>query len=241
MNFDQFLNKVKFYFRIFLAGFAAGLVGFIVKVLFETRAINIQFIFNPEFYLFGTTAGLVWLLTGVVDDLLQQISFMKSFYRQMEPVYYSLLAPVLLAAVLAAITPISNIVLHPKIVRTALRLGIQQFFSALFAGFQAKYKSLFIYYTIRVTIDSIAVVVYRKNLESGNQNVRIFIFALVGAASAGLSAIAAYPIRSLVEIISLNTSINLAILDGIVMLAMTPVAVLISNEFKLIAFISGLC
>lgn len=241
MNFDQFLDKVKFYGKIFLAGFLAGLVGFIVKTLFETKSITYLFIFNPEFYVFGATAGMAWLLTGVIDDLLQQVSFMKSFYRQMEPLYYAILAPILLAAILIATSPLVNIVLHPKITKAALKLGIQPFLYALFAGFQAKFKSLFVYYTIRITLDSIAIVLYRKKLESGNKNVRIFIFTLVAGASAALSAIAAYPIRSLFEIITLNYSINLAISDCIVILAMTPIAVIISDEFKFIAFISGLC
>lgn len=241
MNFDQFLDRVKFYGKIFLAGFAAGLVGFIVKTIFETRSITYLIVLSPDFYVFGLAAGMVWLLTGIVDDSLQQISFMNSFYKQMEPLYYAILGPILLAAVLVATTPLVNIILHPKILKAALKFGIGPFFKALFAGFQSKYKSLFIYYMVRVTVDSIARFVYKKYLDSGNKNVRIFIFTLVAGASAALSAIIAYPIRSLLEIITLNQSISIGISDGITILAMTPVAILISNEFKFIAFIGGLC
>lgn len=244
MSFDSFLDKVKYYGKIFLAGFIAGLVAFIVKSLVLTRAISITIFLGSEFYIFGATAGMVWLLTGIIDDLLQQVSFMKSFYNQMEPVYYSILGPVLLAAVLGVMIPISNIFIHTKVFTLAIKyFSITTLFKALFAGFESKYKYLFIYYTIRVTLDSIAKTIYKKYLASGKKNVRLFIFTLVAAASAGLSSIASYPLRKQFNGVSLNQSISTAISDAIIMLVMTPTALLISDplEFKFIEFVGDLC
>ena len=177
MSFDSFLSKVKAYGRVFLAGFAAAAASYLVRHLYNGN-FSIEFYTDKHFYYEGLIGGLLYLLIDIVDDFLVQISFMRSLYNQLPPIYYSLVAPVLLAAVLGIAVPMDNLFLK-KFRRFNLNTA--------FNGFTQKYKNTLTYMMIRMLADSLAHMLQTKYLSTFNSNIEIITYIAVSIASACVS------------------------------------------------------
>ena len=177
MSFDSFLAKVKAYGRVFLAGFAAAAASYLACHLYN-GTFSIDFYADKHFYYEGLIGGLLYLLIDIVDDFLVQISFMNSLHSQMPPIYYSLVAPVLLAAVLGIAVPLNNLFLN-----SFRRFNV----NLIFKGFVPKYKNVLTYMMIRMLADSLAYMLQNKYLSTSNRNIEIVTYIGVSIASACVS------------------------------------------------------
>ena len=218
---DSYLAQVKKYGLIFLAGFGSGLAANLLIDLINGR-FDVNVLLSLNFYIDGLAAGFLYLLSGLIDDGLRGISFMDSFYRQMEPVYYSLVAPVLLLAILGIVTPLKALIKSGKIGR-------------LFQGVFSKFQNLVVFYMIRMCIDSLCHFLHGKYLSGGQKYVSIGVFVLCAGASAFAAAYINNLLGSKVLPSAWRTNINPTD-DAILMAAFTLMCILITDEYRILPY-----
>ena len=235
MGFDSFLNTVKKFGKIFLAGFAGGLVSYLTVGLIEGH-FDQSFYSNWSFYSEGIVGGLLYLLIGIVDELLIQISFMKSLYNEMTPVYYSIVAPFLLLFFLVIAIPLINI---PTVIGFIKYGKFDTLFKEIGRVLQGKLKELIVYMMIRMLFDSVAQLVQNKYLQTLNKTISYAVFVIASAASALVAQIVYELIDA--ELLSgsrfsFEGSAKSGLHQALVIAPFALVSLLISQEKKYIPF-----
>ena len=218
---DSYLSKIKHYGLIFGTGFGAGLAANLLIDLINGR-FNVDVLLSLNFYIDGLAAGFLYLLAGLIDDGLRGISFMDSFYREMEPVYYSLVAPVLLLAILGIVTPLKTLIGSGKI-------------GKIFQGVLSKFQNLVVFYMIRMCIDSLCHFLHQKYLSGGQKYVSIGVFVACAGASAFAAAYINNVLGSKVLPGAWRTTINPTD-DAILMAAFTLMCILITDEYRILPY-----
>ena len=235
MGSNSFLNAVKKFGKIFLAGFAGGLASYLFAGLVEGN-FDQSFYSNWSFYVEGIVGGLLYLLIGIVDEFLIKISFMKSLYNKMTPIYYSIVAPFLLLVFLVIAIPLINIQTVFKFIKEG---KFEALFKLIGRVLQEKLKELMLYMMIRMLFDSTAQLVQNMYLQTLKKLVSYAFFVITSAASAFVSQIV-YDFINAELLSGSKFSFDSSSKDGLhqvyVIAPFALVSLLVSQEKKYIPF-----
>ncbi|EAY11862.1 hypothetical protein TVAG_362420 [Trichomonas vaginalis G3] len=238
MNFDQFLATVKKYAIIFATGFLAGVIAYLIQYVIDHKSIDLNLYKECDLYLMGLTCGILYIIETLCEYWLLQIKFIKSIHDQLRPVFYSIVAILVVAILYVFTIPFVRIYHFPKAYKAlAKHASIPRIIDALWGGYQKKYTNTVPYMMIRMPIDSIFWIIHSKYLRSaGNKYVSVAVYALCMAVSAIAAGLAVYPIESTLAGNKFDHCLHLGIEDAIVMIPIVVVLSLVDGGEKSVSF-----
>lgn len=238
MSFDKFLATVKKYAIIFATGFLAGVVAYIIQQIFYKGKSVDKIHKDCDLYLMGLTCGILYIIETLCTYWLLEIKFIKSFYDQMRPVFYTFVAILVVAILYVFTIPFERIFHMPKIFKALFKhASIPKIIDALWGGYTKKYKNVIPYMMIRMPVDSIFWIIHSKYLKSmGNKYVSIAVYALCMAVSAIAASVATFPVEYIYGHADIEELVSLGIKDAIVMIPIVAILSLVDQGEKSVSF-----